>query len=97
MSKIHLLSPIALERAFARLLPEFEKLSGHKVISTYVTAGAVVDRVEKGEAVDVAIATAPHIQDLQRKGRIEAGSPVNIAKVGVGVFARETVGKPLRE
>jgi molybdate transport system substrate-binding protein len=75
-AEIKLLSANALEAALVGLLTEFERSSGHKVTGEYRTAGAVADRIQKGEAVDVAIATVPQIENLQTQGRILAGSAV---------------------
>jgi molybdate transport system substrate-binding protein len=93
-AEIKLLSANALEAALVGLLTEFERSSGHKVTGEYRTAGAVADRIQKGEAVDVAIATVPQIENLQTQGRILAGSAVYIVKVGIGVFVRRGAAKP---
>ena len=49
-AEIKLLCAVALQPAVAGLIPEFEKSSGHKVTITYGTAGAMADRVQKGES-----------------------------------------------
>jgi molybdate transport system substrate-binding protein len=76
------------------LIPDFEKSSGHKVIIAYGTAGAVADRVQKGEAADIVISAGPLIDQLQAQGKVVADSRVTVAKVGVGVFVRKVAAKP---
>src|SRR5437016_3006495 len=76
------------------LIPDFEKSSGHNVTITYGTAGAVADRVQKGEAADVVISSGPLIDQLQAQGKVVAGSRVNLTKVGIGVFVRKGAVKP---
>ena len=93
-AEIKLLCAVALQPGFIALIPDFEKSSGHKVTTTYGTAGAVADRVQKGEAADIVINSAPLIDQLQGQGKAVAGSRVNIAKVGVGVFVRKGGIKP---
>jgi len=93
-AEIKLLCAVALQPAIAGLIPEFEKSSGHKVTITYGTAGAMADRVQKGEAADVTIVSGPQIDELQGQGKVVAGSRVDIAKVGVGVFVRKGAAKP---
>ena len=93
-AEIKLLCAVALQPAIAGLIPEFEKSSGHKVTITYGTAGAMADRVQKGEAADVTIVSGPQIDELQGQGKVVAGSRVDIAKVGVGVFVRKGAEKP---
>jgi len=93
-AEIKLLCAVALQPAMVALIPDFEKSSGHKVTIAYGTAGAVADRVQKGEAADIVISSVPQIDQLQAQGKVVAGSRVNIAKVGVGVFVRKGAAKP---
>jgi molybdate transport system substrate-binding protein len=93
-AEIKLLCAVALQPGFIALIPDFEKSSGHKVTIAYGTAGAVADRVQKGEAADIVISSGPLIDQLQAQGKVVAGSRVNIAKVGVGVFVRKGAGRP---
>jgi molybdate transport system substrate-binding protein len=93
-AEIKLLCAVALQPAMVALIPDFEKSSGHKVTIAYGTAGAVADRVQKGEAADIAISAGPVINQLQAQGKVVADSRVTIAKVGVGVFVRKGAAKP---
>jgi molybdate transport system substrate-binding protein len=93
-AEIKVLAAVALQPGFIALIPEFEKSSGHKVTIAYGTAGAIADRVQNGEAADIVINSAPLIDKLQAQGKVVAGSRVNIAKVGIGVFVRKGGTKP---
>jgi molybdate transport system substrate-binding protein len=93
-AEIKLLSAVALQPGVAGLISEFEKSTGHKVTVAYGTVGALSDRLQKGEATDVAIVSGPQIDGLQKQGKIVAGSRVDIAKVGVGAFVRKGGAKP---
>src|SRR5215204_6689739 len=93
-AEIKVLSASALHPAIDALIPDFEKSSGHKVTVDYGTAGAVADRVQKGEAADIVISSVPMIDRLQAQGKVVAGDRVIIAKVGVGVFVRKGAAKP---
>jgi molybdate transport system substrate-binding protein len=64
------------------------------VTGEYRTSGAVADRIQKGEAVDVTIVTRSQIETLQMQGRVMANSRADIAKVGIGVFVRRGGSKP---
>jgi len=92
--EIKLQCAVALHPAIDALIPDFEKSSGHKVTVAYGTAGAVADRVQKGEAADLVISSVPVIDRLQAQGKVVAGSRVIIAKVGVGTFVRKGAAKP---
>lgn len=91
-AEIKALFPVTLRATAAQVIPQFEKLSGHKVTIAYGTAGAVTASVQKGETADVAITAAPQIDGLERQGKI-AGGRVILAKVGVGVFVRKGAPK----
>lgn len=93
-AEIRLLSASALHPVIDELIPDFEKSSGHKVVVDYGTAGAVAERVLKGEAADVVTSSVPTIDRLQAQGKVVAGDRVIIAKVGVGAFVRKGAVKP---
>ena len=88
-AEIKFLCAGALRTVIPGLVLEFEKSSGHKVTVAYGGVGALTDRLQKGEAADVAIVSGPQIDELQKSGKVVAGSRVDIAKVGVGVFVRK--------
>ena len=93
-AEIKLLSASALHPAIDALMPDFEKSSGHKVTVIYGTAGAVADRVQKGEAADVVVSSVPMIDRLQAQGKVGAADRIIIAKVGVGAFVRKGAARP---
>src|SRR5262245_33063296 len=94
-AEMRLLCAVALQPAMIALIQDFEKSSGHKVTIAYGTAGAVADRVHKGEAADIVISSEPMIDRLQAQGKLMASSRVNtITKVGVGVIVRKAGTKP---
>ena len=94
-AEIKVLSGVAVKPVMSELIPQFERSSGHKVTIDYApTAPVIVNRIEKGEAVDVAIATQQGIASLVKQGRVTGGSAVDIAKVGVGVMVRKGAPKP---
>ena len=93
-AEIKVLCAVALHPAMDELIPAFERSTGHKVTVAYGTAGAVVDRVQKGEAADLVISAVPLIDQLQALGKVMPGNHVTIAKVGVGAFVRKGAPKP---
>lgn len=75
-------------------LPDFEKTTGHKVTVERGTAGQLKDRVERGDAFDVAVITPGVIDALIKEGKLAADSHVKVATVGVGVGVKEGAPKP---
>jgi len=93
-AEVKLLQSTAIRRAVDELIPRFEASSGHRVLAEFGTAGAIMTRVQRGEAVDVAIVTGPQSEELQKQSRFMSGSTVELAKVGIGVFVRKGAVKP---
>jgi molybdate transport system substrate-binding protein len=93
-AEIKCLCPVGMKAAIDDLVPKFERSSGHKVTLEYATAGVIVDRILKGESADVTIVTVRQNEELQKQGKLIAGSRVDVAKVGVGVFVGAGSPKP---
>ena len=93
-AEIKLLGPVSLRALLPDLLPQFEKSSGHKVTVGYATLGAITKRLVEGEAVDVAMVSPAQNEDLQKQGKLLAGSRTEIAKVGFTVFVKKGAPKP---
>jgi molybdate transport system substrate-binding protein len=94
-AEIKVLHTTAVKPAMDELLVGFQKSSGHKTTAEYGTAGAIVARLQKGEAADVVVVTGPQIKDLQKQGKIVESSGVELAKVGIAVYSRK--GAPKRD
>jgi len=93
-AEIKLLGPASFRVLFPKLLPQFEKSSGHKVTAAYAPLGVITERVIKGEAVDVAIVSGKQNEELQKQGKLLSGSRVEIAQVGFTVFVKKGAAKP---
>jgi molybdate transport system substrate-binding protein len=88
-AEIKVLTAGAMRGVVDALVPSFEKQTGHKVVVDNATAGALAKRIEDGEAFDVAVITPKVIGGLLEKGRIAPGTPVDVAKVGMGLAVKE--------
>jgi molybdate transport system substrate-binding protein len=75
-------------------LPQFEKSSGHKVTVEYATLGASTERLMKGDTADVVTVSPAQIEELQKQGKLIAGSGVEIARVGYTAFVKKGAPKP---
>lgn len=87
-AELKVLHTTAVKPAMDELLAGFRTSTGHKVTAEYGTAGAMLARVQKGEAVDLAVITSPQIKGLQKDGKI-AGDGIDLAKVGIAVYTRK--------
>ena len=94
-AEIKLLAGSAVTPVMVELVAKFEQSSGQKVVADLDGAiGAMTDRILKGEYADVAVVSESQIDMLVREGKVLAGSRVDLAKVGVGVFVRKGALKP---
>jgi len=93
-AEVKVLSAGAMKEVVLAVVPEFEKQTGHKVTFANDTVGALRRRIEGGEAFDVAVLTPAAIDELATKGKIAAGSRVNLAQVGIGVMVKAGAPAP---
>jgi molybdate transport system substrate-binding protein len=92
-AEVRILTAGAMKAVVLALVPDFEKKTGHKVVLDNDTAGGLVRRIEGGEAVDLAVITPGALKTLAGKGKV-TGTPVAVARVGVGVVVKEGAAVP---
>ena len=84
--------------AFVALAPEFERATGHKVVtlatSTGLGADSIPSRVRRGELVDVVILSRAQIDELAGEGKVAATSSVDLARSSIGMAVRKGARKP---
>jgi molybdate transport system substrate-binding protein len=93
-AEISVMSTVAYKDAYLEMLPEFERTTGHKVVTQWVPTVEVLRRIKGGEAVDLVLMAANGIEDLTKSGKIEVGSAVAFVKSGVGIAARAGAPRP---
>src|SRR5258708_27746379 len=84
-AEIKVISTGGARAVMTSIVPEFERKSGHKVGIDFGTPGNMRDRLLQGEAADVAVAIAAILPDLEKAGRIAAGTRTEFAASHVGV------------
>src|SRR6202051_1316903 len=88
-----------LTAAYKALVPEFERLTGNKVLTAYgpsmgTTVNAIPVRPERGEAADVLIMVGYALGDLIKQGKVVADSRVDLVKSPIGIAVRSGAPKP---
>src|SRR4029077_16116088 len=88
-----------LTAAYNALVPEFERATGHKVLTAYgpsmgTTANAIPVRLERGEPADVLIMVGYALDDPPRQGKGIADSRVELVKSPIGVAVKSGSPKP---
>lgn len=92
--EIRVLSSVGIKAVIDVLGPQFERATKHKVTTTFDLAGVLKTRIEGGEPFDVAILTAPLVDELISKGKIVSASRTEVARVGLGLMIRSGAPKP---
>lgn len=93
-AEIKVLSTQAVEGAYRELVPLFEKVSGHKVATTFTGTLDAQKRIASGEVYDVIIMAGAAIDELIKGGKVVPGTRVDLAASGVGVAVRAGAPKP---
>jgi molybdate transport system substrate-binding protein len=88
-----------LTAAYKALVPEFERATGHKVLTAYgpsmgTTTNAIPVRLERGEPADVLIMVGYALDDLASKGKVISDSRVDLVKSPIGVAVKSGTPKP---
>jgi len=93
-AEIEVLSTQATQEAYAELVAQFEKVTGHKVKTDFTGTLNVQKRLAAGESFDLIIMAAPAIDEQIKLGKAVAGSRVDFAKSGTGVAVRKGAPRP---
>ena len=88
------LSSNATKAVVEELGPRFEKATGQRIAFTFANSAELKDRIDQGEAFDVALLTSSLIGQLVTSGRLTAASRTDIARAGVGVAIKAYTTKP---
>jgi molybdate transport system substrate-binding protein len=83
----------AARGAYEILGPQFERSTGHKLVTVSALPLELVARAEAAEPFDV-IVLSIDVEGLIRKGKVEAASRSVLGQIGVGVAVRAGSPKP---
>ena len=92
MAEIKVMASAAFKEAYLELVPEFERATGHKVVTLWVASVQMMNRLKGGEAVDLVILSAASLDELVTAGIIS--ERVDVARSSVGVAVRAGAPKP---
>ena len=93
-AEIKIMAPWAIATVLAVAGPEFERATGHKLNVSVDLAAVVVQRVNAGEAFDIAVATPQQIDALVKDGKLLADTRADLTKAGIGVEVKKGAPKP---
>jgi molybdate transport system substrate-binding protein len=96
---VHVMTSGAFTAAFLDVAPEFERTARTKVTTSFgASMGGAPDsipsRLDRGEPADVVILARSALDDLVAKGKIVAGSQVDLVRSAIGMAVRAGAPKP---
>jgi molybdate transport system substrate-binding protein len=93
-AEIRVLASGATKEPYIELVAQFEKSSGHKVVTTWTGSANIKKQIAAGEVYDLVVVGAPVIDAFIHEGKVAPGSRVDLMKSGVGVGVRAGAPKP---
>ena len=91
--EITLIAPGGIRAAIEKLIPEFERATGHSVKATFGSGGGTKQQVARGEPFDVPVVQPPY-PDVIASGHVLADTATPLATVAVAVAVRKGDRKP---
>jgi molybdate transport system substrate-binding protein len=92
MTDLKVLSARAPQMALAKLFADFTHQTGHAIVPTYGTVGAIGDRFKAGEAADLLILSPAALAGLGEA--LVPGSTTAVARAGLAVCIRDGAAAP---
>src|SRR5213078_15202 len=96
---VHVMISAGFYGVYSELGPAFERASGHRLITTRGPSlgdspEAIPTRLGRGETADVVILDGGSADELTRRGLLQAGSKILLARSLVGMVVRAGAAKP---
>jgi molybdate transport system substrate-binding protein len=97
--EVRVITSGAFTAAYLELVPEFERTTRNKVITTFGgSAGngpeTIPNRLQRGEPADLVIMSAPALDELIKQGKVVAGSRVDLVRSSIGMAVRAGAPRP---
>jgi molybdate transport system substrate-binding protein len=93
-AEIRVLCSNGVRAVLEDLKPKFERSWGHKLTMQFSATANLKQRIEGGEAFDVAFLTADAIDDLIKQAKLQGATRAELARTGVGFGVRKGAAKP---
>lgn len=93
-AEIKVLSAGAVKPALAPLIDSYRAHTGDSVNISYGAMGAIKDKIAAGEPADVVIGTPEGLADIEKQGKLVAGSQVPLGIVGMALAVRAGAASP---
>lgn len=92
--EIRVLCSNGLRAVVEAVTAPYERSSGHKLAVQFNSTTTLKQRIQGGEAFDVALLTTDAVDDLIASGALVRATRVDLARTGIGVGYRKGAPKP---
>src|SRR5918911_5149359 len=86
--EITLIAPGGIRDAIQKLIPDFERRTGHTVKATFGSGGGTKQQVVRGEPFDVPVVQPP-LAEVLASGHVVAGTETPLATVPIAVAVKK--------
>ena len=91
---IKVISSQAIKESYLAFAPEFERTSGHKLITTWNGTVDILKKLRAGEVFDMVIMVTPSLEAMIKEGKVVAGSRVDLVRSGIAIAVPMGAPKP---
>jgi molybdate transport system substrate-binding protein len=92
-AEINALVSGAARRAYETVVPQFERATGHKVVSQYGSPPALIAKIDAQEPFDVII-LSQDVEGLIKQDKVDPDSRTVLGRTGVGIAVRQGAPRP---
>jgi molybdate transport system substrate-binding protein len=92
-NEVMLIAPGGIRAPIERLIPDFERKTGHTVVATFGSGGGTKKRIMSGEAFDVSIVQPP-LSEVLATGHVVASTETPLALAPVAIAVRKGAALP---
>src|SRR5262245_32704443 len=93
-AEIKVISAGAVRAIINGMIEQYSKETGHKFDFTVGTTGQLREAIASGQHADLIITSAPLMEEIEKTGKLTAGSRTDLGRVGLGVVVREGAAVP---
>jgi molybdate transport system substrate-binding protein len=92
--ELKVISSQAIKEAYLALAPEFERVSGHQLNTTWNGTIDILKKLRAGETFDMVILVTPSMEDMIKEGKVVADSRVDLVRSGIAIGVPPGAPKP---
>src|SRR2546423_13942072 len=91
---LKVISAGAVRGLISQIIDDYSKQTGQKFDFTIGTTGQLRNIIATGQHADLIIVSTPLMSELEKTGKLMAGSRADLGRVGIGVTVREGAPVP---